>query len=184
MARAAARLAAIGLAALLAVACSERLEWRELRLPEASVMLPGRAQTVSRTVEFEGHALPMTMHSTGVGPSMFALGIADLPKNLAADTAVQERLIDYFSDGLVRNIGAGTAAKAPATLVLPPGSSHRLRAGQSVQAQGHTADGRVTVLAARFFIVDDRLFQLVALSGAEGVETQALDTFFSSFRPL
>jgi hypothetical protein len=184
MARAAARLAAVGLWIFLAAACSERLQWRELRLPEASVMLPGRAQTVSRTVEFEGHALPMTMHSTGIGPSMFALGIAELPPTLAADTAAQERVIAFFSDGLVRNIGAGPAAKAPVTLVLPPGSNHRLRAGQSVQAQGRTADGRVAVLAARFFIVDDRLFQLVALGGADGVESQALDTFFSSFRPL
>ena len=183
MAGAAARLAAVGLATLLASACSERLEWRELRLPEASVMLPGRAQTVSRTLEFEGHALPMTMHSTGVGASMYALGVADLPPNLAADTAAQERLIAFFSDGLLRNIGASTAAKTPATLVVPAGSNHRLRAGQSVQAQGHTADGRVTVLAARFFIVDDRLFQLVALGGVGEVETQALDTFFSSFRP-
>jgi len=184
MARVAARLVAAGLAAFLAMACSERLEWRELRLPEATVMLPGRAQTVSRTVEFEGLALPMTMHSTGVGPSMFALGIAVLPPPLAADTAAQERLITFFSDGLVRNIGAAAATKAPATLVLPPGSSHRLRVGQSVQAEGRTADGRVAVLAARFFIVDDRLFQLVALGGAGAVETQALDTFFSSFRPL
>jgi hypothetical protein len=38
------------------------------------------------------------------------------------------------------------------------------------------------VLAALFFIVDDRLFQLIALGGEGSIEPQALDTFFTSFR--
>jgi len=38
------------------------------------------------------------------------------------------------------------------------------------------------VLAARFFIVEDRLFQLVALGGEGSIDPQALDTFFTSLR--
>ena len=170
--------------ALLLAACSEGLEWRETRLAHAAVLLPGRAQTLTRAVPFEGQTLAVTMTSTGVGAAMFAIGEVELPPQVAGDAAAQARVIAYFRDALLRNIGGTVNASGAEALVLPPGSSHRFVQGQSVQAQGHTADGRPAALAARFFIVDDRLFQLVALGGDGGVGSQALDTFFTSFRPL
>ena len=164
--------------------CSERLEWRETRSADGyTVMLPGRAQSVNRDVEFEGHKLPVAMSSTGVGAAMFAIGVVRLPADLAGDAAARDRTIAYFRDGLVRNIGGTVISSEPALLVLPPGSLVRQRSGQTVQARGRAGnDGRAAVLAARFFIVDDRLFQLIVLSGEGGIEPQALDTFFSSFR--
>lgn len=164
--------------------CSERLEWRETRSPDGyTVMLPGRAQQVTRDVEFEGHKLPVAMTSTGVGAAMFAIGVVGLPAALAGDAAARDRTIAYFRDGLVRNIGGTVITSKPAPLVLPPGSAVLLRSGQAVEARGRAgADGRAAVLAARFFIVDDRLFQLIVLGGEGGIEPQALDTFFSSFR--
>jgi hypothetical protein len=59
-----------------------------------------------------------------------------------------------------------------------------LHASQAVQARGRAGGkGPEAVLAARFFIVDDdRLFQLIALGGEGGIDPQALDTFFTSFR--
>ena len=67
-------------------------------------------------------------------------------------------------------------------LPLPPGDPRRLLASESVEAFGPGPDGRKSRLAARFFIVDDRLFQVVAL-GADGeIPPDALDTFFTSFR--
>jgi hypothetical protein len=170
--------------ALLLAACSQELEWRETRLAHATVLFPGRAQTVARAVPFEGQMLAVTMASTGVGAAMFAIGEVQLPPQLADDAAAQERAIAYFRDALVRNIGGTVSASGPATLMLPPGSSQRFVKGQSLEARGRTADGRPTALAARFFIVDDRLFQLVALGSDGGVGSQALDTFFTSFRPL
>jgi len=82
--------------ALALVGCSERLEWREFRSADGySVMLPGRAQTVARDVEFEGHKLPVSMTSTGVGSAMFALGMARLPAVIADDAAGRERAIAF-----------------------------------------------------------------------------------------
>jgi hypothetical protein len=169
---------------MLIPACSERLEWREFKSPDGcSVMLPGRAQTVTRDVEFEGQKLSVSMSSTGVGPAMFALGVVSLPAGIANDSGGRERAIAYFRDGLVRNISGTMVSATPAALVLPPGSSAQVRAGQAVEARGRAgADGRAAALAARFFIVDDRLFQLIALGGEGSIEPQALDTFFTSFR--
>jgi hypothetical protein len=181
------RLVLLALLVAQAVACSERLQWREVRSPDGySASLPGRSQTVAREIEFEGRKISVSMTSTGVGPAMFAVGAARLPTGIAGDAAARERAIAYFRDGLVRNIGGTITATGPAPLVLPPGSAHVLRASQAVQASGRAGGtGPEAVLAARFFIVDDdRLFQLIALGGAGGIEPQALDTFFTSFRLL
>jgi hypothetical protein len=175
---------ALLLALALLAGCSERLEWRELKSPDGySIMLPGRAQTVARDVEFEGQKLPVSMTSTGVGAAMFAVGVVQLPPAVAADAAARERAIAHFRDGLVRNIGGTVTASAPARLNLTPGSGHDVRAAQSVAAKGRARpDGRSAALAARFYIVDDRLFEVIALGGEGAIEQNALDTFFTSFR--
>jgi len=176
-------LALVALFMLAACGCSERLVWREFNSDGYSVMLPGRAQTVVRDIEFEGQTLRVSMTSTGVGAAMFALGVVSLPDGIGSDAAAQERAIAYFRDGLIRNISGTVVSTGPASLVMPPGTRRQLHVGQTVNARGRTGPGGQTaVLAARFFIVDDRLFQLVALGGEGSIEPQSLDTFFTSFR--
>jgi hypothetical protein len=175
----------VALATAVLLACSARFEWREVRVNDgATVALPGRPQSVTREVTVEGQPVAMTMWSTGVGPTMFAVGAARLPPALVADAAARDRTIAYFRDGLVRNIGGTVTAQKPVPLSLPPGSPRKLLASESVEAVGKSGpDARNAKLAARFFIVDDQLFQVVAL-GAEGeLSPEVLDTFFTSFRP-
>jgi hypothetical protein len=167
----------------LLAACSARFEWRELRTDEFVASLPGRPQTVARDIELAGEKVPMTMWSTGVGPTMFAVGAARLPAAAVADQSSRDQTLAYFRGGLVRNIGGTLTSQKPAALALSPGSARRLLAAEAVEAVGNAGpDGRKSRLAARFFIVDDQFFQIVAL-GAEGeIPPEVLDTFFTSFR--
>jgi hypothetical protein len=171
-------------AALWLLACSPRFEWRELQVADGAVAaLPGRPQSVTRELDVGGQPVAMTMWSTGVGATMFAVGAARLPPALASEPAGRVRAIAYFRDGLVRNIGGTVTASGAAPLALPPGGARQLLASERVEATGRAGpDGRTSRLAARFFIVDDRLFQVVAV-GAEGeIPPEVLDTFFTSFR--
>jgi hypothetical protein len=170
---------------VMVTACSERLEWRELKSADGyAVLLPGRAQTVAREVEFEGQRLALSMTSTGVGPTLFAVGVARLPSALAEDAAARERAIAYFRDALVRNIGGQVTASGTATLAGPEGARTVVKAAQAVEARGRGGDGRPATLAARFFIVDDRLFEVIAVGGEGALDPNALDTYFTSFRVL
>ena len=178
------RSAFVAALALLAVGCSQRFEWREIRIDEVAVAaLPGRPQSVTREVDVGGQPVSMTMWSTGVGATMFAVGVARLPAALSTELAGRAQTIAHFRDGLLRNIGGTSATSTPPSLALPPGSARRLLAAEAVEAVGRPGpDGRKPRLAARFFIVDDRFFQVVAL-GAEGeIPPQVLETFFTSFR--
>ena len=178
------RSAFVAALALLILACSQRFEWREVRVDDGAVAaLPGRPQSVTRDLDVGGQPVSMTMWSTGVGATMFAVGVARLPVALSGQPVGRAQAIAHFRDGLVRNIGGTVTASAPPSLQLPPGSARQLLASEAVEAVGRPgADGRKSRLAARFFIVDDQLFQIVAL-GAEGeIPPEVLDTFFTSFR--
>jgi len=178
------RSAFVAALALLSLACSQRFEWREVRVDDGAVAaLPGRPQSVTRELDVGGQPVSMTMWSTGVGATMFAVGVARLPAALSAEPAGRAQAIAHFRDGLLRNIGGVATASTPPSLALPPGDARKLLASEAVDAVGRPGpDGRKSRLAARFFIVDDRLFQVVAV-GAEGeIPPEVLDTFFTSFR--
>lgn len=168
--------------AFLALAgCSPRFDWREFRSPEGyAVLLPGRPQTVVRDVEIDGSKAQMSMTSTGIGATMFAAGVARLPAPAVADAFARQKSLGHFRDALVRNIGGQGVRQSAAPKLDSAGRPVLL--AEAIEATGRLVDGRNSRLAARFFIVDDRLFQVVAL-GAEGeIPPDALDTFFTSFR--
>jgi hypothetical protein len=160
----------------LLAACSPRFDWREVRSPEGfAVMLPGRPQTVEREIVLEAARIPMSMTSTGIGATIFAVGVARLPPVSTSDPEARQRTLTHFREALVSNSGRSCAGRPPK---LPAAAGR----SEAIEATGRLADGRNSRLAARFFIVDDRLFQVVAL-GAEGeIPPDALDTFFTSFR--
>lgn len=172
-------------AAALLAACSPKFDWREIRSAEGGfvVHLPDKPQTVARDIDFDGGRIAMTMTSSGVGPTMFGVGVARLPAQATADPAAVGRAVAFFRDALVRNIGGSVTSQRPAPLAAAGGRT--LRAAEAVQARGKIgADGRAAQLAARFYVADDRVYQVVAL-GAEGeLSDDVLETFFSSFRLL
>jgi hypothetical protein len=106
---------ALVLPALLA--CSPKFDWREVRSPADAyaVSLPGKPQVVTRDVELPlaagPHKVSMTMTSAGVGPTMFAVGVAHLPAGVPQDTAAVQASMAFFRDGLLRNIGVTSAGE-------------------------------------------------------------------------
>lgn len=178
-------LAGLALALWAATGCSPRFEWREVRSADGFVaLLPGRAQTVSREVQLAGgERIPMTVISSGVGPTLFSVSSARLTAGVSNDAVARQGVVDFFRDALVRNVAATVVARSEATLPLAAGGPRRLLAAEAIEAVGEAGSGgRKSRLAARFYVVDDRFFQLVAL-GAEGeIPPDALDTFFTSFR--
>ena len=187
------RTRSLALAALAACAaatgCTPRFEWREIRVVEDgfTVALPDRPLAAQRAVDLgDGLRVSMHMTSTGVGATLFAVGVATLPPAACAAAAVCQRLLVRVATGLARNLGGVLAAQAPAVITAPPG--RQLHAGWSAQASGSVASGtgatRDARLAVRLFVVDDRLYQVVAIGTPADLEAEALETFFTSFRIL
>ena len=169
---------------IVAAACSPTFNWREFRSPEGFVvLLPGRPQTVARTTNVADTPVQMTMTSTGIGGTLFAVGSARLPAALTGDSVQRQRALGSLRDSLVRNVN-GRVVKTPAA--PPPtmvgGISRHVLAADAIEALGINPDGRAVRLSARLFIVDDQLFQVVALGVEDEIPADAFDTFFTSFR--
>ncbi len=180
------RLAAcVILATMLAVACSGRFDWRDIRSVEGGfvVALPDKPQTVAREFAFGAGRVSMTMTSTGVGPTLFAVGVVVLPPEAVTPEAV-DSTVNWFRDALIRNVDGQLTEAKPLRAALGVASTRRVRAAQEVSATGRDRSGRATRLAARFYVVDDRLYQVVAIGAEAHIEPPALQTFFDSFRLL
>lgn len=172
---------------VLTAACSPRFNWREHSPAEAGyvIALPDKPQTTVREITFDHPGGPvraeMTMLSTGVGATLFAVGSVRLPAFAVQTPAALDATLAWFGDGLLRNVQA--ARPVPAQIGPPAGlGTHPLRAARAFSATGTAGSGRPARLAVRLYVVDDRLFQLVALGAEGGLQPQALETFFDSFR--
>ena len=165
------------------IACNPTFNWREFRSADGfALMLPGRPQTVTREVKLPDATVQMSMTSTGIGATLFAVGAAQLPAGLSAEPAARQRTIAYLRDALVRNVNGSEVKTSAAALPTPAGDARKVLAAEAIDATGRDPGGGTLLLAARLFVVDDRLFQVVAV-GAEGaLSADALDTFFTSFR--
>ena len=175
---------AFGVVALCA-SCNPTFNWREFRSPDDFViLLPGRPQTVSREIKLPDGAVQMSMTSTGIGATLFAVGAAPLPPGLSSEPSARERTVEHLRDALVRNVNGSVTRSSAATLPASASGTRNVLAGEAIEAAGRDSGGRAVQLAARLYVVDGRLYQLVAL-GAEGeISADMLDTFFTSFRLL
>lgn len=171
-------------------ACSPRFDWRELREPALgfTAVLPGKPQRVSRAIELDAGAaaarVEMTMLSSGIGPTLFAVGSGALPQSLVADPAAVQNLVEAVRTGLQRNVQA--SASQIAAINAPAGLGQRtLRAASGFVATGVAGRrGAPARLVARVYVVDDRLYQLVVIGADGAVPDEARATFFDSFRLL
>lgn len=158
--------------ALSLVACSPRLDWREVHGAGVpfSVLLPAKPASSSRQVNLEGLPVSMTMTAADVDGIVFAVGTAELP-----DHATAMRALSAMKTALVRNIGGGIRRETAS----PAGTTVDIEA-----AGGRGSDnGQPRLLIARFIVVDKRVYQLVVVGKEQAVSREAVDTFLASFKP-
>jgi hypothetical protein len=172
------------------VACTPTFDWREVNSTEGGyrVALPGKPQAVTREIELPFVAgdrkVAMTMTSAGAGPTMFAVGVARLPADATRDAAAVQSVLAWFRAGLLRNVGADGARDDDAPPALAGGRT--LRGAIAFEARGRLARAggaaQPARLAARIYVVDDWLYQVVAMGAADDLPDAAVETFFTSFR--
>src|SRR5512137_325528 len=117
-------------ACLLVAACSPRFDWREIAQPSAGyvVALPDKPNVETRPIAFDHPGGPvraeMTMLSTGVGASLFAVGTVQLPPFAVDSPAALDATLAWFGDGLLRNVQA--TQSVPADIGPPAGLGARM----------------------------------------------------------
>ena len=155
----------IAVVALLCLACSPELDWRELRSNEGrfTALMPAKPRYEARPLA-GAPAVVMHLWSAHAAKSIFGVGYADYPE-------AGSRVRDATRDALLNNIRGRLLEEKP---LIQSGLAGR----ELVAEAGDTA------LQARLFVSGSRLYQVVVLGGRNAISAADLELFLSSFRPL
>jgi hypothetical protein len=151
--------------ALLCIACSPELDWRELKSDEGrfTALMPAKPRYEARPLT-GAPTVVMHLWSAHAAKSIFGVGYADYPE---ADA----RVLDATRDALLNNIRGRLLEEKPLTQGGLAGRALVAEAGD-------------TALRARLFVSGSRLYQIAVLGGKNAISTADLELFLSSFRPL
>ncbi|MBE0622627.1 MAG: hypothetical protein IH605_18700 [Burkholderiales bacterium] len=160
-------------AAFALAACAPELDWRELSVPEGgfAVLLPGKAQRESRTLNTAAGALAMTMYACSLKQGTMGVAYTDYPATQDGAEQLREHL-DAARDALLRNVGAGAHTEEEVAIA-------GLR-GRQVYAEGSNG----VQLKARFVLAGNRLYQIAYVGSRGAVAMADIDMFLTSFKLL
>lgn len=154
------------------LACSPKYDWREVHGTSVSfsAVLPGKPASYTRPVDLGGIRVPMTMTAADVDDVTFAVGAAELPDAIKAITA-----LPAMKAAMVKNIGGSIRHETASAAGISPMTI-------DIEAIGNN-DLQKRLLIARFIAQDTRVYQLVVIGREKSVSREAVDTFFTSFKP-
>lgn len=179
------RVAILGFVVLVLAACSPNYDWRDMPAANGAIQVqfPARPLLEEREVQVDGVPLVLQYQIATVDASVFAVGAAVLPAELAADSSAARVLAEGMEASLSQNLNSPIMNKQGFALAVPAQSTRPFRYGSSFELHGGSSPAPAWMLA-RVFILGDQLIQVIAL-GSEGVLTRELaETFVHSIRAV
>lgn len=168
---------AVLMSVVVLVACTPALDWREVHGKDVpfTVLLPAKPASFSRMINLEGQPVMMTMTAAEVDGVTYAVGTVVMPDAEKARVALTS-----MKSALVKNI-AGTINFEKSSIDKDTGViSIEVDALGSSQANSNARPMR---LVAHFFAKNKQVYQVVVVGRENAVTHEALDTFFTSFKP-
>jgi hypothetical protein len=163
------------LGCLAAAACTQS-EWREMEISEGgfSVLMRGDPHYLRQDLETPAGKMAAHLYSSDRPESYFAVGYSDYPLALIVG-AQPDQLFNSVRDTWVRRI-KGRLVASDNTIKLAGKYP-----GMEFSAEGSDPKGD-TFVQSRLFLVDQRLYQLVAMGRKGEVPQGTVNRFLNSFR--
>ncbi len=168
------RCIAFVVAALLLAACT-RSEWQELAISEGgfSVLMRGQARYARQQLETPAGRTYAHLYSSDRPDAFFAVGYSDYPLAHVMGSRPEE-ILSGVRDTWVKRMDGRLSLSSPTRL-----------AGRYPGIE-FAADGKVkgaeTFLQGRLYLVDQRLYQVIALGRKGEISQGVLNRYLASFR--
>ena len=152
-----------------------RSEWQELPVSDGgfSVLMRSEPRYARQQVDTPAGKMYAHLYSSDRRDSYFAIGYSDYPLALVAGTAPEQLFAGVRDTWLKRIEGKRIARDTP--LVLDGRYP-----GVEFAAEG-VVKGVPAFVQARLYLVDQRLYQLIAMGPKEGVSQGTINRFMKSF---
>ncbi len=165
-------LRAVGLVLLLACGGSEGgSEWVSVTAEDGtfSFRMPGEATRTTRHLTTPVGPVPVQVHMYQTAEESFMVNYTDYPPEVLGELSVEE-LLDGARDGAIASSAGMLLEHRSIDLEGVPGRAVRISAaGGEVEVQG------------RFFVVDTRLYQILATTSTEDATSPRVASFLDSF---
>lgn len=167
-------LVVLAVAVAVLAACG-RTEWQELPIREGgfSVLMRPQPQYARQQMDTPAGKVPAHLYSSARGDSFFAVGYSDYPLSQVVGGA-PDTLFNHVRDTWVKRIDGTLVRASPIKL-----------AGQypgiEFSAEGKFK-GADTILDARLYLVDQRLYQVIAMGRKGEVSQGIVNRFLDSFK--
>lgn len=148
-------------------------KWETLDTATFSIDAPGKATVKEGVENTKAGPVKTTTWSVQTEGAFYAVSIADYPKGMMG-AAVPGKVLEGARDGAMSNVG-GTVGKDVEV---------SLDAGKK-KYPGREFDGNTTQgikMAARLFLVDDRLYQMISVSPTAAFNADDFKKFADSFK--
>ncbi|MCD8487196.1 MAG: hypothetical protein LRZ84_10815 [Desertifilum sp.] len=147
--------------------------WNTFSSPNGgfSILMPGTPQpVVQQTVNLPEGQVTSSLFGSRTEDSAYIVGYSDLPGAAIASAADRQLLFDSFLEGFARSINGQVVGQNPIQLNRYEGREFEVQMNEGI-----TAIGRV-------YLVEQRLYQMVAVIQREQNSPQRIQGFFDSFR--
>ena len=161
--------------ALLVAPVSFASDWKTIDGKDFSVSAPGEAKTTEGTEQTEAGPVKTVTWAVQTSTAFYAVSVADYPAGMMKN-AVPSKVLEGARDGAMANVG-GTVEK-DLGVFLDSGTPKKKYPGRDFN--GTTKAG--IKLAARLFLVDDRLYQMICVSPKDSFNEADFKKFADSFK--
>lgn len=160
---------------VLAAGCG-RPSWQELAIRDGgfSILMRPNPHYEKRALETAAGRIVAQMYSTETQDSVFGVGFSDYPEEMVR-TMAPRRLFMAVRDTWVRRIDGKLQGDG---IDIRLDGKHP---GMEVVAWG-TVSGREAYLKARFYLVGNRLFQVVVFGRRDSMPLAEVNRFLASFK--
>lgn len=162
-------------AAAPAVAPSGPIGWQQVDTETFSVEVPGAVEKKDGTEQTAAGPVKTTTWSSQTAGAFYAVSIADYPTGMMA-AALPSKVLEGARDGAMANVGG--KVERDFAVFLDSGTPKKKYPGR--EFDGSTTQG--IRLAARLFLVDDRLYQMISVSPIASFNAADFKKFADSFK--
>ena len=168
----------LGLAVLCLAAlagCGSRSEWQELAVSEGgfAILMRGAPEYFPQQLDTPAGKMSAYLYSSDRPDAYFAVGYTDYPLALAVGAA-PERIFAGARETWIKRIGGKPGPVTPLELAGKYPGVH-------FSAEGKYKD-REAVVEGRLYLVDQRLYQIVAISEKGAIAQGVVNRYLESFR--
>ena len=177
-------------------ACSPTLDWRTVRSDDLlyEAMYPGKPSRAEKSISFGNQKLSMTIEASKVDNSLYAVGVINIPKDIAQKFDANS-FLKYLQTGMLSNLKNSSTPVEKMVTIKTAGQSGIDLSAKEWLIQGDGPDAKRRLL--RFRIVQRnfpdgqiQIYQQSLLQGLVGeasleklIQTDAHEMFFSGFKP-